>query len=156
MKVSFDNFSMNMDNWFKEISSTLIEDNQTKNKILKSLKKDNEWFDENLVISKNELKKQTNIEDIALINIDKLKSQVWWFIKTWEWWINFNCKTQEIKWIFINFEIPENILDKDSKRTYFNQYYFVYNNINYIISFATSTKENIELYLKNLETINCD
>lgn len=155
--ITFDwiNYEISLD--YKETNPVLIENEQILNKILKAYKKSNEeWFDENIIISTSTFKKDIGIDSTLEVNIKKLKQQIIWYEEIEKDSLNFDCEWNDIQWRYINFILPKNILDNSVWKYYVSQYYFINDNKNYIISYASENQDWLETFIDTLDSLNCD
>lgn len=155
-QISFDSFNIEVANDFNEVDPSIVDWKQIVNKISKSImKKNKDWFNENIVITNWDLKKNYKVQDLVDVNIQKLKSQIGWY-NQWEIWYNdFECKWVTINWAYNTFDVPESISSKDSKKIYIIQYYFIYNNKNYTLSASTQTQDSIDTFKDYFKSITC-
>lgn len=151
--VQFDNFTIQLWNTYNKVDSNLIMNKQITDKIVAAYKQKLDWFDENIIITKWALKKNYNIEDVAWVNIDKLKTQVVGYQQKELLNGSFNCNWQTINWVYHTFTVPKTINSTD-KYTLL-QYYFIYQNQSYVVSFSTESDGSIDTFKKYIKTIAC-
>jgi len=155
-QISFDSFNIEVSNEFTEVDPSIVDWKQIVNKISKSImKKNKDWFNENIVITNWDLKKNYKVQDLVDVNIQKLKAQIWWYNQGEIWYNDFDCKWATINWAYNSFDVPESISSKDSKKIYIIQYYFIYNNKNYTLSASTQTQDSIATFKNYFKSISC-
>lgn len=153
--LSFDGFSIDISTDFTKIAKGLVENKQIVNKILHSYKIDGEeWFDTNFIITKSELPPSLDYEQFRTVNTNKLKQYVQWYTPGEKQLIDITCWDDEIRWMYVTFSVRDSLMQKWATY-YMAQYQFVYNDIWYIISYAT-VSENLQDNLKDdIENITC-
>lgn len=158
IEVSFDNFKISLDNNFKEFNTNNFENIWKIEKIIKSLKRKNDnWYIENIIISKSNNANKITTENYASANIDKIKKELIWHKSIKSNSFEFTCKWEKINVIRNYFGITDNIFDNNSKINYYiQQYYFQKNNYLYIISYTSDNKENIEIIDWYVNKIKCE
>lgn len=158
IEVSFDSFKISLDNNFKEFNTNNFENIWKIEKIIKSLKRKNDnWYIENIIISKSNNANKITTENYASANIDKIKKELIWHKSIKSNSFEFTCKWEKINVIRNYFGITDNIFDNNSKINYYiQQYYFQKNNYLYIISYTSDNKENIEIIDWFVNKIKCE
>lgn len=153
---TFDKFKIWLDEKFKVFDSSLIDDKQITNKIIFALKNKNDsWFIENILISKDFDIKNISIEDLVNLNIKKSKEKIVWLENVEQETIKFVCNWNNISWIYVIFELSDTLKD-DSAKNYVWQFYYINDQNWYTISYISNNKENIQAFSKNLKTLNCN
>lgn len=157
INVDFEDFQISLNNDFKEFNSNNIDSESNVEKIIKSLKRKNDnWYVENIIISKSSNQNNLDSQTFASANIDKIKKEVIGYKNIQSNSFDFSCNWDKIQVIRNYFGINDNIFDDKSQTKYYvQQYYYIYNNYSYIISYTSDNKDNIELIDWYVKDIKC-
>lgn len=158
-EINFNGFTISIEESFKKISSSSIENKQILGKIIHSFKKEvwenQTWFNTNLIISKTELKENSKSENFWKVNISKIQKNIPWYKEIEKIKYNIKCDDKSINSILHSFSMPKEIFNSD-EIYYISQYYFNNKDIWYIISFASDNKNNLENFKNYVKTIKCN
>lgn len=156
-KISFDKFSMQVDPWYKSVDTSLVENKQIKDKVIKWFKITNKsWFDENIIVVKTDVKSQVSIDDFVQTNIDKLKKQTPSYSQIDNVNTSFDCSWKKIQAKYNTYKINESLDEKVSKDYYFLQYYYKIDNSWYIVSFASISKDSLDKFKTYIKSFACN
>lgn len=153
--VTFDTFSLSIPTTFTSIDSTLVENKQILNKVLKSFKKKvSAGFASNIVISRSSLPPELDYEQFRSANSKKLASYLVNYQPGDQRVISFVCGEQTIKGILVSFQVANTFIGNDQPYR-LAQYQFVAGRYGYIISFASSSEEELKEMIEWVENITC-
>lgn len=111
--ITFDAYRMTIPSDYREVSSSLIENKQILNKVLKSFKKDEErQFASNLVVTQSEVAPELDYEQFYTANISKLSSFMVGYKANEKRVLTFPCNDDEIKGVYVSFGIENSFLGK--------------------------------------------
>ncbi|USN54320.1 MAG: hypothetical protein H6765_07255 [Candidatus Peribacteria bacterium] len=109
--IAFDDYRISLPAEYREVSSSLIENKQILNKVLKSYKKDEDrQFATNLVITKSVIAPELDYEQFWTANTNKLKSFLVGYQAGDKQLISFDCGETSIKGIYVSFSIENSFL----------------------------------------------
>jgi len=156
--VQYDGITVVIPQEYQEVPSSLVENKQILNKVIKSFKLiEDEGYIDNIVITKSLIAESIDSAKFATANLDKLQENIIGFtpgqqtIDTVKCWENSSVET-----LRHSFSIKDSFYD-NATEYFVDQFQFVYNGNWYIISSASdlSEKKITKAFTKILKTFAC-
>ncbi len=134
-------YFINVPEDFTEVNPKLVENKQITNKVLIAYKmKNEEWFDDNLVVTRSDIWPALDYEQFWSVNSKKLQTTLVWYTPGTQQRIHFECWDEKIQWLFVTFNL-RNTFGEGQEETYLAQYQFVNKEMGYIISYASQSEK---------------
>lgn len=155
--VRFDEFLIDIPEEYETVSTSLVENKQILNKILKSFKvtsEDQPWFDDNLIITASFIAQELDYEQFRTVNTNKLRDQVVGYEAWDKELISFDCTGSTINGIYVTFSVKDTYVQWIDTY-YLSQYQFVANWTGYIISTATIDSKKQDTLRSIITTLRC-
>lgn len=146
-KISFDGYSLSI-----KSSTATYEETPSENAYKVFVSKNDTWFTNSIIITKNNWDTKIPLSTIVEINIKKIEKKFKWFSSTDSTTLKFSCKERNID----GFLESLNVDSIDQNKTMFiNQLFFM--DWWYLYTLSTSTEKKAEnKELKNgIKTIQC-
>lgn len=154
-EISFDGYTMTIDERYTPVPNSLIENKQIINKVVKSYKINwDENFDENLIITSSSLAPELDYEQFWTVNTSKLKDQLAWYTPGAKKIFSFDCRGDSVEWILVSFSVKDTFVSWIDTY-YIHQYQFVHNQVWYIISAATIEPKQEKAFEKRINSLSC-
>lgn len=154
--IGFDQFALEIDSRFETIPPGLVENKQILNKVVHASRIPNsDWFDTNLVVTTSTINTTLTTQDFVSANEQKLNNQLVWYTPLEQYEQPFTCNNQEIPGIVSRFTVRETLFEW-TDTYYLIQYQFVANQQGYIISYASDTQDDENLFQTIIKSLQCE
>ncbi len=156
-EISFeDKFTMNINESFDNVWKWQFDWQQISKKIIKAFleREQDSDFNDNFIVTKREIKTEVTPEVFSEWNYKNIQRQITWLRNiSWLRKHEFTCNWKNIIWYYSMFNVHQSIFDEDTKY-YLLQYYFIYNDRWYILSFSSSD-DRYDEFIESIESISC-
>lgn len=155
--TQFDQFIIDIPEGYQEVPTTLVENKQILNKVIKSFKlSDDEGYADNILITKSLIAPSVTSKQFASANREKLNSDIIGLVPGEQSLDTFDCGDAEITAYRSAFQVNETFYENAS-RYFVEQYQFVANEQGYLLSFATDqdAKQANRVMKKLIKSLKC-